>query len=441
MFPGPPTLPLPPRPDLEQYRTLAKELVRACAAGPSAPSPIRAWAEGWLEGLRRASGEPDSDGARRELHSAARQVTEFATAKLTGGKRRCALSDAQFVLARSHGFDGWPKFAAHVDALAHRSGATAEFEAAADAIVAGDEAELRRLLGANPGLVHARSTREHRSTLLHYVAANGVENWRQRTPENIVAIARILLDAGAEVDAESDAYGGRSTTLGLAATSVHPYLAGVQNPLLQVLLERGADVEHRDVNGNSMILGCLANGRGPAAAYLAGRGARLGLIEAAGVGRLDVVKTFFDERGALKPGVAPRTVVDAFFHACGWGSRDVVVWLLDHGVALTAHDGDRQTALHWAAMGANLALVELLIARGAPLEARNGYGGTVLGQALWSAAHGGAADDFVPVLEALIAAGAQVPKVHPPVNAKVDAVLARHGSAADPTRHWDDDGS
>lgn len=76
--------------------------------------------------------------------------------------------------------------------------------AAADAIVAGSEAELRRLLDANPWLVHARSTREHRSTLLHHVAANGVEGWRQVTPENIVAVARILLDAGAEVDAESD---------------------------------------------------------------------------------------------------------------------------------------------------------------------------------------------------------------------------------------------
>ncbi len=149
MFPSPPSaLPLPPRPDLDQYRRLAKELVRACAAdepsASSAPSAIGAWAERWLEALRRASDKPDSDGVRREMRSAARQLTEFATAKLTSGPRRCALSDAQFVLARSHGFDSWPKFAAHVDALAHRSGATTEFEAAADAIVAGNEAELRR---------------------------------------------------------------------------------------------------------------------------------------------------------------------------------------------------------------------------------------------------------------------------------------------------------
>ena len=440
MFPSPASaLPLPPRPDLEQYRALAKELVRACAADElSATSAIGVWAERWLEALRRSSDKPDSESVRHEMRGVARQLAEFATAKLTGGQRRCTLSDAQFVLARSHGFDDWPKFAAHVDALAHRSGPPAEFEAAADAIVAGNETELRRLLDANPRLVHARSQREHRSTLLHYVAANGVEDWRQITPGNIVAIARTLLGAGAEVDAESDVYGGKCTTLGLAATSVHPYLAGVQEPLMQLLLDRGADVNRPDMvgNGHSTIVGCLANGRGEAAAFLARRGARLGLVEAAGVGRLDVVKTFFDERGAVKPGVAPPDLVDALLYATGWGHRDVVSWLLDHGAALGSQDADRQTALHWAAMGADLAMVELLIARGASLGARNVYGATVLDQAIWSAAHGGDADDFVPVLEALIIAGAQVPKAHPPVNEKVDAVLARHGSEADPRRHW-----
>jgi len=71
-----------------------------------------------------------------------------------------------------------------------------------------------------------RSTRDHHSTLLHYVSANGVEDFRQKTPPNIVEITNLLLDAGAEVDAESDAYGGGCTTLGLVATSVHPEQAG-----------------------------------------------------------------------------------------------------------------------------------------------------------------------------------------------------------------------
>ena len=138
------------------------------------------------------------------------------------------LADAQFFLAREHGFLSWPKFAEQVRALENALPPAADFEAAADAIVAGDERELSALLRKDPSLVKARSLREHHSTLLHYCSANGVEDYRQRTPQNIVAIARILLDAGAEVNAESEAYGGGSTALGLTATSVHPERAGVQ---------------------------------------------------------------------------------------------------------------------------------------------------------------------------------------------------------------------
>jgi len=44
----------------------------------------------------------------------------------------------------------------------------------------------------------ARSTREHRATLLHYVRANAVEGYRQKSPRNTVRIAEILLNAGVE---------------------------------------------------------------------------------------------------------------------------------------------------------------------------------------------------------------------------------------------------
>src|SRR4029079_14228007 len=78
------------------------------------------------------------------------------------------------------------------------------------------------LLGAPPELARARSTRithfdppAHRATLLHYVAANGVEGYRQVTPANAVDVARLLLQAGAEVDALADMYGGHHTTLSM----------------------------------------------------------------------------------------------------------------------------------------------------------------------------------------------------------------------------------
>src|SRR5439155_21757545 len=173
--------------------------------------------------------------------------------------------------------------------LTQTDSAVARFESAVDAVIAGDVATLQRLLRDRPELVRARSTRSHHSTLLHYVGANGVEGFRQKTPSNAVEILNILLDAGAEVDAPADMYGGGSTTLGLVATSIHPELAGAQIALLETLLNRGATI---DTGGRGAVIGCLHNGRGAAAEFLASRGARLDVEGAAGVGRLDLVERF-----------------------------------------------------------------------------------------------------------------------------------------------------
>ena len=61
------------------------------------------------------------------------------------------------------------------------------FERAADAVVEGDLEGLRALLLAEPDLARARSPRSHRATLLHYVAANGVEPGRQKVPPGTAA--------------------------------------------------------------------------------------------------------------------------------------------------------------------------------------------------------------------------------------------------------------
>jgi ankyrin repeat protein len=313
----------------------------------------------------------------------------------------------------------------------------ADYEAAAYAIVAGDEAALKRLLDRSPSLIRARSTREHRATLLHYVSANGVEGYRQRTPKNIVAIAKLLLDAGAEVDAEADVYGGGSTTLGLAATSAHPRMAGVQLQLIQLLIDRGATIEQLGIAGrrHGVVMACLGNGCPEAAVYLAERGARLGIVEAAGVGRLDVVKTFFDAQRKARGGTAAEIVHTAFRYACFYGRNDIVGFLIDCGVDLAGHGGDGQTGAHHAGMGGRHETLRALIAHGTPLEARNAYGGTVLGQTLWSAAHGGDPEIYVPIVETLIAAGAKL-EPEPPVNPQVDAVLARHGGVTDDALFW-----
>ena len=81
-------------------------------------------------------------------------------------------------------------------------------------------------------------------------------------------------------------------------------------------------------------------------------------------------------------------------------------------------------------------MVQLLLGHRPDLEATNVYGGTVFGQALWSAGHGGDAETYIAILEALAEAGARIPERHVPVNARVDEWLARRGSVAEPSWYW-----
>ena len=179
MFPNPQdALPLPAKPNLERYKTLAKELVKACKSDDN--EAIGVWAEKWVTSVVKLSGLVITKHLPVSVDHWINQVEEFARRELATS---CRIANAQFVIARSHGFSSWPKFAKHIDGLALKSATIARFEAAADAIVAGDLKTLKRLLEKEPKLIAKRSTREHRATLLHYVSANGVEGYRQKTPK------------------------------------------------------------------------------------------------------------------------------------------------------------------------------------------------------------------------------------------------------------------
>jgi ankyrin repeat protein len=372
-------LPLPPRPNLEQYRKLAKDLQHACKS--ETPGAIRDWAVRTVESLARLGVEVAPWTQRPLDRQAARLERRWRAFRDADERRaRCLLADAQFFIACEHGFASWPKFAAHLESLTDTGSSVSNFEAAVDAIVNGDVTALRTLLAEHPALVHARSTRDHRSTLLHYVSANGVEDFRQKTPKNIVEIAKILLDAGADPEAESEAYGGGSTTLGLVATSLHPEEAGVQIALLETLLERGARIEHPGLAGNShgAVRGCLANGQGDAARFFADRGAHMELDEAAGVGRLDVVQQYFDEKGALTAGATREQMESGFLYACGYGHRDVARFLLDRGVDPETRNDRSQTGVHWAAYGPHVEIVKLLLERGARADVQDQLSGSPL---------------------------------------------------------------
>jgi hypothetical protein len=363
-------LPLPARPNLAQYKKLAKDLQRACRSSDA--DRITAWARRWVAQLNRLRKAPEThDADERNDREAQRMVARWRRfTERHPRAQRCLLANAQYFIALEHEFASWPKFVTHLEALTESDSAIARFEKAADAIVAGDMKTLTRLLRQHPGLVRARSTREHHSTLLHYVSANGVEDWRQLTPPNIVEIASTLLDAGADVNATSTAYGGGSTTLGLAATSIHPEQAGVQIALLELLMSRGAAMEQPGLAGNDhgAIKGCLANGQGAAAMFFAERGAFMDLEDAAGVGRLDVVRTHFDDSGALKSPATQAQMESGFLYACGYGRHDVVRFLLDRGADPAVHNDMNQTGLHWAAYGPHIEVVKLLLEAGAPVN-------------------------------------------------------------------------
>lgn len=203
----------------------------------------------------------------------------------------------------------------------------------------------------------------------------------QRSPKNSPAIARILLEAGAEADAAAPVYGTSDTTLCLTVTSVHPYLAGVQASLVDVLADHGAKVDGVADDGGP--LGCaLLFGYRDAAERLVLRGARVdNLIYAAGLGRTDVVRQML-ATGTGTDGIVRRTDDRAgrfsFPVARDADAREVAlivaamhgrlstVWaLLDGGVDLNAMPYCRQSALHYAAQMGRAEVIEELLARGA----------------------------------------------------------------------------
>jgi hypothetical protein len=360
-------LPLPPRPDVDHYRKLAKDLQRACRSG--GPTAVHDWARQWLDSLARLRGVAADPAA---IDHAARAIERRWAKRATPERtERCRLSEAQYFVALEHGFASWPTFVHHLAGLKDDSSQISLFETAADAIVAGDAVRLRALLRAHPELARARSTREHRSTLLHYVSANGVEDYRQQTPANIVDVAQVLVEAGADVNAESTAYGGGSTALGLTATSMHPEAAGVQTALLELLLRAGATTA-RDLT----IRGCLANGQGDAARFFADRGLPMDLEEAAGAGRLDAVRGYVDPDGTLQNGATQEQLESGFRYACGYGHIDVATFLLDAGVDPDVSNEEGQTALHWTAYGPHLEVARLLLARGARRGVRDRHSAT-----------------------------------------------------------------
>jgi ankyrin repeat protein len=269
------------------------------------------------------------------------------------------------------------------------------FARAVRAIVRSDVEGLRAELAAAPELVHARSASSHRATLLHYLAANGIEDALQRQIPASCELARVLLDAGAEVDAMCHAYEGRfPTTLALVVSSDHPTDAGVAAPLVQLLCEAGAAVD--GLGGDQLPLSAaLLFGKVACVHALLACGARTdNVVFAAAAGDDAWVRRWLDRDPGLvaHPCVSfpfeddPIAVAEqALVFASLCGQVDVVRLLLDRGINIDATPTGSHwtaTALHAAAGQGQRDVVELLVERGADASIKDvRYQSTPLGWA------------------------------------------------------------
>ena len=289
---------LPSRSSLRQLRRQAKDLLTAYRGGePAALARFRV-------SLPRLAGASD------------------ATVLAAG----FTLQDAQHVLAMEHGFASSGDLRRHVEGAAGDS-----WQAALDAVKAGDHRRLSLLIAGEPDLPGRRPPGDN--TLLH------VASWSKE-----VEIVRLLLRAGADVNARA----------GEGWMPLHNAAEGNHVGNLMALLAGGADV-HAEAcgDGGTALAHALFGGAREAADILAARAVvPANLRVAAGLGDLGRLRACFDDGGALRseagrqrgfyrhhaeypewtPRDDPQEILDeGLVYACLNGRGDAVALLLDRG--------------------------------------------------------------------------------------------------------------
>jgi hypothetical protein len=231
------------------------------------------------------------------------------------------------------------------------------FRRAVDLLDAGDAAGLRAHLQQYPNLARQRvffagANYFRNPALLEFVAENPVRHGT--LPGNIVAIAQVILDAGAEQASLQE-------TLGLVCSGRVTRECRVQLPLMDFLCDHGADP-------GSVIHTAVAHGEFEAANALLRRGVRIDLPVAAALGRTEDIPQ-------LLPDAGHEDRHRAFALASQFGHLEIVRLLLDAG-----EDADHfnpagfhshSTPLHQAALAGHDQLVRLLVERGAKVDSKD----------------------------------------------------------------------
>jgi peptide-methionine (S)-S-oxide reductase len=239
-----------------------------------------------------------------------------------------------------------------------------EFRAAVAALQRGDARELARRLDAAPRLLHERAREPEcygddyfrDPKLLWFAAFNPIP--AAPVPANLVEVTGVMLARGPE---QPDL----DYTLELVMTGCAARAAGLQVPLMDALMRAGARVTAEAVHATlrERELGAIE--------ALLERGEPLTAPIAAALGRTG------DLEALLRPGDVQVALHFASLH----GQTDAARLALDAGADPDAFVDDA-TPLHHAAINDDVAMVELLLDRGARTDLRDPvWEGTPLGWA------------------------------------------------------------
>jgi len=119
-----------------------------------------------------------------------------------------ALHDAQLVLARSYGYDSWPKLKAYVDGVT--------VTRLTEAVRSGDMDEVRAILKVRPELVNTVEAWNNEHTALHYAVLD-------RMP----AMVRMLMEFGADPHAGINPHTDATSALTIATERGYDEIAAI----------------------------------------------------------------------------------------------------------------------------------------------------------------------------------------------------------------------
>jgi peptide-methionine (S)-S-oxide reductase len=250
-----------------------------------------------------------------------------------------------------------------------------QFREAVTAIDRGNIGALKDLIGKYPRLITDRLPTPHEKGyfsnpyLLWFVAGNPVRN--DTLPVNSVEVARVIIEA-LKHNSVSALQEQLDYTLALVCSGRVPRECGVQFPLIDLLIDNGADPDH---GLNPAVTHCEI----AAVEKLIKRGASLTLLAAIATNRKEDIRRLSQQAGTEER-------QSALAVAALYGQADTLALLIDLGVNVNDYCPDgfhsHSIPLHQAVGSGSLEAVKVLVEAGSDLRIRDKiYFGIPLGWA------------------------------------------------------------